>query len=131
MALAHSPSSSTLAMAQQTKDDHERLEKRVVATAEKLDIKLEEYSPATYEVAVTNELLANRGNFEASLVMAMSRSRAEAEHGLTVAQTETLRDRDLVELIKEEKPLLAANHVTPASYRNESVAREGEVELGQ
>lgn len=131
IALKHSPSSSTLAMAQQTKDEHQRMEKRVEATAQRLGIKLEDYSPATYEVAVNNELLRDTGHFEQYIRTAMNRAHSDAEHDLTVANGETMHDQELAALIRAEKPLLAANRVVPASYRNESVAREGETDLGK
>jgi hypothetical protein len=48
-----------------------------------------------------------------------------------VANAETMHDQELTALIRAEKPLLASNRIVPASYRNESVAREGESDLGK
>lgn len=131
IALEHSPSSTTLAMAQQTKEEHEQMEKRVVATADRMGIQLEDYSPATYEIAVKNELLRDDGHFEQYVRTAMNRARSDAEYDLMVANAETMHDQELTALISAERPLLAANRMVPASYRNEALAREGESDLGK
>jgi len=129
LALSKSVSPALQARAKQSKAASEQMDVRVKILADKRKIRLEKFSPATYEAAVNRQLNATEAtDFDSAFMAATNRAHKDAFFQLAVARGE-VRNHEVIVLIKSERPMLQAYSFRPTP--NKARASESSEELGQ
>ncbi len=131
MAESKAKSADVLNLAHRIRADHEALEVRVKALANRRNIGLEGFQLATFEKAVRDRLskLNDGSDFEAAFLRVNERGHEEAARSLRMVRN-GLSDSETRNLINEALPQMAA-HMTMPSDQNKARARANEGDLGE
>ncbi len=106
-------SPKVLNLAHQMRADHELMEKKVLALAKRRDIHLDGFQLATYERTVKNRMgKLNSPEFETAFLRVIERTHDETANELLLVRN-GLNDTEVLALINEELPLMAAHMSLP------------------
>lgn len=126
LAESKAKSEALIANARQVKADQQKRADEIKALADKRKIKLESFQPATYEVAVKNQLDGlDAADFDTGYHAALTRAHQEANHDLQVARKE-VRDSEILGLIRKNMSSLTAKVALPV--RNQEAKERASAE---
>jgi predicted outer membrane protein len=119
-------SANVLNLAHRIRADHEALEAKVKAIADKRNISLKSYQPATYEVALRDRLesLPEGREFETAFLRVNERGHDEAARDLRMVRN-NLRDSEVRDLINQALPQMAAHTHLPNQSPKARASSEG------
>ncbi|MGZ3669808.1 MAG: DUF4142 domain-containing protein [Bdellovibrionota bacterium] len=130
MAETQGKSEDFLNLAHEIRADHELLERKVLAVAQRRNITLESFQLATYEKAVRDRLAKLKGmEFETAFLRVNERGHEEAARSLRMVRND-LTDTEVRGLINESIPRMMA-HMSLSNDVNRARARAEEGDLGE